>query len=73
MADDADLAADITAADLERTLARMRAAVAHRGHGPEWCEDCGEPISEARRRAVPWCTRCVICQERAERQEKGRS
>ena len=27
------------------------------------CEDCGEPIPEARRRALPGATRCVPCQE----------
>lgn len=26
------------------------------------CEDCGEEIPEARRRAVPGCTRCIVCQ-----------
>lgn len=27
------------------------------------CDDCGDPIPEARRQAVPGCTRCVYCQE----------
>lgn len=31
------------------------------------CEDCGEPIPEARRRAVPGCIRCIECQERVEK------
>lgn len=31
------------------------------------CEDCGEEIPEKRREAVPGCTRCVKCQEEAER------
>lgn len=26
------------------------------------CEECGEPIPEARRQAVPGCTRCIECQ-----------
>lgn len=26
------------------------------------CEDCGEVIPEARRRAVPGATRCIACQ-----------
>ena len=26
------------------------------------CEDCGGPIPEARRKAVPGCTRCIVCQ-----------
>lgn len=33
------------------------------GAGREDCEDCGEPIPEARRRAVPGVRRCVACQE----------
>lgn len=31
------------------------------------CEDCGEPISEKRRLAVPGVRRCTPCQEKAER------
>lgn len=31
------------------------------------CEDCGEPIPEKRRMAVPGCDRCVECQEFFER------
>ena len=27
------------------------------------CEDCGNPIPEARQKAVKGCTRCVACQE----------
>jgi len=33
------------------------------GVGRANCEDCGEPIPEARRRAVPAVRRCVACQE----------
>ena len=31
------------------------------------CEDCGEQIPSARRKAVPWARRCVDCQQRFER------
>lgn len=34
------------------------------------CLDCGEPISEARRRAVKGCFRCVDCQIVAEEMAK---
>jgi phage/conjugal plasmid C-4 type zinc finger TraR family protein len=34
------------------------------------CEDCGETIPEARRRAVPGCTRCVACQGELERRRR---
>lgn len=33
------------------------------GPGLTDCEDCGEPIPEARRKAVPGVRRCVACQE----------
>lgn len=31
------------------------------------CVECGEPIPEARQKAVPGCTRCIDCQEALER------
>ena len=31
-----------------------------------FCEECGGPIPEARRRAVPGCRLCRDCQEGAE-------
>jgi phage/conjugal plasmid C-4 type zinc finger TraR family protein len=33
----------------------------------EECEECGDEIPEARRRAVPGCQFCVFCQEKLER------
>ena len=42
--------------------ARARAAVTP-GESLAECEDCGEEIPEARRKAVPGCTRCTDCQE----------
>lgn len=38
--------------------------------GGELCEGCGEEIPDARRKAVPGCTRCVSCQTEAEREKK---
>ena len=35
--------------------------------GADECEDCGEPIPEERRRAMPSARTCVRCQERRER------
>lgn len=35
----------------------------------EYCVDCGEPIPEDRRKAVPGCTRCIVCQRAFE--ERG--
>lgn len=31
------------------------------------CDDCGDPIDAARRKALPACKRCFDCQEAAER------
>ena len=33
----------------------------------EECEECGDEIPEARRKAVPGCQLCVFCQEKHER------
>ena len=35
------------------------------------CATCGEPIPEARLRAVPWATLCVRCQGRRETTKKN--
>lgn len=32
-----------------------------------FCDDCGEKIPEARIKAVPYCVRCVDCQELIEK------
>lgn len=36
------------------------------------CEECGEPIPEARRQAVPACRTCISCQEEIEKYGKTR-
>jgi phage/conjugal plasmid C-4 type zinc finger TraR family protein len=33
-----------------------------RGESAEDCDECGEPIPEARRKALPGVRRCVACQ-----------
>lgn len=35
---------------------------------PTDCDDCGEPIPEARLAAAPGCIRCIDCQRAFERQ-----
>lgn len=37
-----------------------------------FCEECGEPIPEARREAVPGCRCCVDCQEEMDKYGKTR-
>lgn len=66
MADIADRAQQQQADQLQDSLARVAAS---RPQGPslECCEDCGREIPEKRRQAVPGCTRCIACQEEAER------
>jgi phage/conjugal plasmid C-4 type zinc finger TraR family protein len=39
------------------------------GEGRTHCMECGEPIPEARRRAVPGVFLCIDCQGAAEKQE----
>ena len=34
---------------------------------PRYCDDCDDLIPSARVKAVPLCTRCIDCQERAEK------
>lgn len=59
--------------DAQAMEARIRAAevaiarAVTAGAGSELCEDCGDPIPVERQRAVPWATRCIFCQENAER------
>ena len=66
MADQIDQAQQQADARLQESLARV---AAERPTGPslELCEDCGGRIPERRRQAVPGCTRCIGCQEEAER------
>ena len=49
-------------ADVQRKLAEQAAQPSLTE-----CEDCGEAIPEPRRRAILGCTRCVWCQELAEK------
>ncbi len=46
--------------DLEFALARIKSGDYGR------CEICAEPISRKRLNAIPWATRCVVCQSREE-------
>ena len=52
-------------ADVADALARARRRRPS-GESLTHCEDCGEPIPEARRRAVPGVRRCVACQAEAD-------
>ncbi|HEX5354545.1 MAG TPA: DksA/TraR family C4-type zinc finger protein [Rhodanobacteraceae bacterium] len=56
---------DATVAD---AVARARSKQ-HRGPGLTHCEECGAPIPEARRKAVPGVRLCVSCQAERDREE----
>jgi len=66
MADAADKGSVYMQRELEGQIARVRSEAAGANEGPRECEDCGEPIPDARRRAMPGCTRCIRCQEKFE-------
>ncbi|MBN8243293.1 TraR/DksA C4-type zinc finger protein [Nitratireductor aquimarinus] len=58
-----------TAQERDAGIKRARAAVNARGRS--FCIDCDEPISAARREAMPSAERCLACQTRNERR-RGR-
>lgn len=53
----------------ELRIARIRANLD--GLGEVFCRDCGDPIEEERRHALPSATRCFPCQNIHERQRRG--
>jgi phage/conjugal plasmid C-4 type zinc finger TraR family protein len=65
-ADELDLAQMQTEQHCQLRVAHMRSQL-YAGRGASHCEDCGEPIPAARRYLVPNATRCIACQDLAER------
>ncbi|MCD4498556.1 TraR/DksA family transcriptional regulator [Chromobacterium vaccinii] len=65
MTDFFDRASELETEFREQALARHFEQ--WRQSGLSHCEDCGDPISGARRAAIPSCTRCVLCQQLAEK------
>ncbi|MDL4912473.1 MAG: DksA/TraR family C4-type zinc finger protein [Enterobacterales bacterium endosymbiont of Blomia tropicalis] len=51
-------------------ITRVRQSLGH-GESATECEACGEPIPEARRRALQGVRYCVACQEKMDKQQKG--
>ncbi|MDO9584755.1 MAG: TraR/DksA C4-type zinc finger protein [Desulfomicrobium sp.] len=66
MADYADIAAAREAEIRADALAARKSSPVTTASATE-CEECGDPIPERRRQAVPGCTRCVACQDEKER------
>ena len=54
-------------ASVEDAVNRARSKLP-RGESARECRECGDPIPEARRRAVPGIRLCVVCQEAADRE-----
>lgn len=53
----------------EAEVARIRSSL--EGPGEELCRECGDPVEEDRRKALPSATRCFPCQNIIERRRKG--
>jgi phage/conjugal plasmid C-4 type zinc finger TraR family protein len=53
---------------IEQRLRRIRDA--ENLPSAEECEDCGDPIPEKRREAMPGCTTCVRCQAKREARKR---
>lgn len=50
-----------------------RCRINHSAVSATECEECGEKLSDARRKAYPGCTMCVSCLEEIEiRKKQGR-
>lgn len=65
MTDMFDRAQELEQRQRDEALARQ-AAKQNAGTSLSHCEDCGEPIPEKRRLAVPGCHRCIHCQNEHE-------
>lgn len=54
---------------VEDGLERVRSRIP-KGESRRACEECGEPIPEARRKALPGVRLCVACQEERDKAER---
>ncbi len=59
-------------ATVEDGINRVRSRI-RRGESRNDCAECGKPIPEARRCAVPGVELCIECQEQLDRQETVQS
>lgn len=70
MADEADQASVVIESSTAHNVASVQAQM--EGAGREYCSDCDEVLSAARRAAAPWAVRCVPCADIKERKEAHR-
>ncbi|MDM3294440.1 TraR/DksA family transcriptional regulator [Citrobacter sp. Cc139] len=68
MADIVDNAS--TLEDLQRDAALSMHRLNHSAVSATHCEECGDNLPEARRKAYPGCTMCVECQSNMELRKK---
>ncbi|WP_445439053.1 TraR/DksA family transcriptional regulator [Citrobacter portucalensis] len=61
-----------TLEDLHRDAALSMHRLNHSAVSATHCEECGDKLLDARRKAYPGCTMCVDCQADAERRNKQR-
>lgn len=55
---------------LEDAVQRARSQLP-RGESLDVCEECGDPIPEARRKAIPGVRFCVACQSERDKQQSA--
>lgn len=71
MSDEADIANDLMAHHLEQAMANRHLPTGRAAM--DECEECGDPIPDARRQAAPWATTCIECQTILEKLAKRRA
>ncbi|HGG8812337.1 TraR/DksA family transcriptional regulator [Enterobacter hormaechei] len=59
-----------TLEDLQREAALSMHRLNHSAVSATHCEECGDQLSDARRKAYPGCTMCVECQSNMELRKK---
>ncbi|QLX05677.1 TraR/DksA family transcriptional regulator [Citrobacter freundii] len=68
MADIIDNASQLE--DLQRDAELSMHRINHSAVSATHCEECGDQLSDARRKAYPGCTMCVECQSNMELRKK---
>ena len=59
-----------TLEDLHREAALSMHRLNHSAVSATHCEECGDQLSDERRKAYPGCTMCVDCQDDAEKRNR---
>lgn len=59
-----------TLEDLQREAALSMHRLNHSAVSATHCEECGDKLQDARRKAYPGCTMCVSCQQDEENRNR---